>query len=738
MPDSGEIRDARGLFGLIDQHERVFQLLPDRRQPVPFHQHDVDTASKCIAAEIGEFLRTRRPIRRPRNLAERFAGTYRRLRKDFPEERPHHAKRRMNVYDASGVGAAPVDGEMQRQFARHALRRIARRTVYVDAHDVVRLQTAQTPARRRRQYVAVVESHAYVAARSADQAAIPQTLRVRDDCRACFLLAHRPATYDARAVAPSGEPGRVDLPKLGRVVIAEPFDERGVAVLSRAGIEVVSCVGSSLDALHSALGDARGLIVRSETRVDGELLSRAPQLEVVARAGVGVDAIDVDAATAAGIVVVNTPSANTIAATEHTFAVLLATLRHVPAAHASIRESRWERKPFVGNELYGKTLGIVGLGRIGSNVASRAAAFGMTVIAHDPYLPASRASALGVELVELERLLSTADVITLHVPLTPQTRSLIDARALSLVKPSAVLVNCARGAVVDVAALIDALDAQRLAAAAVDVVPDEPPPPGSPSARILAHPRVVATPHLGGSTYEALERIALELAEDVVRVLGGRPASGAVNAPTLAGGAQAAGGFVDLAFRMGAMVPQLFDDALRREVALVLHGDISELDAEPFVAAALAGALPFMSDRRVSIVNATTIARDVGIRTMVLREGPHGPFRASLAITVEEHRLVGTVLHNGPRIVEIDGFEVDAIADGTMLVTRHRDVPGMVGRIGTILGNANINISTMQVARSERGGGAMMVLDVDRELDRQALATIAAADGIESVRLVQV
>ncbi|HZY98479.1 MAG TPA: phosphoglycerate dehydrogenase [Candidatus Baltobacteraceae bacterium] len=530
----------------------------------------------------------------------------------------------------------------------------------------------------------------------------------------------------------------VDVPRLGRVVIAEAFDERGVAVLSRAGIEVVSCVGCSRDALHNALSGARGLIVRSETRVDGDLLARAPQLEVVARAGVGVDAIDVDAATAAGIVVVNTPSANTIAATEHTFAMLLATLRHVPQAHASVRESRWERKPFVGHELYGKTLGIVGLGRIGSNVASRAAAFGMQVIAHDPYVPASRASALGVELVELERLLGTADVITLHVPLTPQTRGLIDARALRQMKASAVLVNCARGAVVDLVALIEAMDAGCLQAAAIDVVPDEPPPEGSPSARVLVHPKVVATPHLGGSTHEALERIALELAEDVVRVLGGRPASGAVNAPTLEGGAQAAGGFVDLAFRMGAMVPQLFDDALRREIALVLHGDIAELDAEPFVAAALAGALPFMSDRRVSIVNAVSIARDVGVRTMVVREGPRGPYRASLAITVEEHRLVGTVLPNGPRIVEIDGFEVDAVAEGTMLVTRHRDVPGMVGRIGTILGSANINISTMQVARSERGGGAMMVLDVDREVEREALAAIAAADGIESVRLVQV
>ena len=529
----------------------------------------------------------------------------------------------------------------------------------------------------------------------------------------------------------------VEITRLGRVVIAEPFDERGVAVLARAGVEVVSCIGQPRDALHAALHDARGLIVRSETRVDGELLSQAPQLEVVARAGVGVDAIDVDAATAAGIVVVNTPSANTIAATEHTFALLLAALRHVPQAHASVHAARWERKPFVGHELYGKTLGIVGLGRIGSNVASRAAAFGMRVVAHDPYIPASRAGALGVELLDLEQLLATADVVTLHVPLTPQTRGMIAAATLARMRDDAVLVNCARGAVVDVDALLTTLDAGRLRCAAIDVVPEEPPPAQSASARILRHPRVVATPHLGGSTHEALERIALELAEDVVRVLGGRPASGAVNAPTLSGAdATGARGLVDLAFRMGAMLPQLFDQALRQEIALVLQGDLAEVEGEPFVAALLAGALPFISDRRVTVVNALAVARDIGVRTMVTREGPMNPFRASLAVAAGRHRLVGTVLPNGPRIVEIDGYEVDAVANGTILVTRHRDVPGMVGRIGTILGDANINISTMQVARAPRGDGAMMVLDVDRSVSRETLESIAAVEGIESVRLI--
>ncbi|HTU83427.1 MAG TPA: ACT domain-containing protein, partial [Candidatus Acidoferrales bacterium] len=260
---------------------------------------------------------------------------------------------------------------------------------------------------------------------------------------------------------------------------------------------------------------------------------------------------------------------------------------------------------------------------------------------------------------------------------------------------------------------------------------------GSPSARVLAHSRVVATPHLGGSTVEALERIALELADDVVRVLGGRPASGAVNVPTLGGaGAQTAGGFVDLAFRIGAMLPQLFDEAVREELALTLQGDLAEIEADPFVAAVLAGALPFVTDRRVTMVNAAGVARELGVRTTVLREGPARGFRSSLGLAAGEHRITGTVLHDGARIVEIDGFEVDAVAEGSMLVTRHRDVPGMVGRIGTILGDARVNISTMQVARGRPGGDAMMVLDVDRAVDRAVLDAIAGVEGIASVRSI--
>jgi D-3-phosphoglycerate dehydrogenase len=521
------------------------------------------------------------------------------------------------------------------------------------------------------------------------------------------------------------------------VVVAEPFDERGIAVLERAGIRVISCVGAPRSALHEALAEARGLIVRSETRVDRELLARAPRLEVVARAGVGVDAIDVAAATAAGIVVVNTPSANTIAAIEHTFALMLAVLRHVAQANASVHACAWERKAFVGHELFGKRLGIIGLGRIGSGVAARAAAFGMELVAHDPYVPASRASALGVSLIGLDELLATSDVVTLHVPLTPQTRGLIGERALSKMPPHAVLINCARGAVVEYDALLSALDAGRLRAAGIDVVPEEPPPAGSASSQTLAHPKVVATPHLGGSTHEALERIALELADDVVRVLAGRPASGAVNAPAFASADSGGAGFADLAYALGAVLPQLFDDALQQEIALMLQGELAEIEHEPFAAAMLAGALPFVSDRRVTIVNALEIARDIGVRTTLVREASKPPYRASLGVAAGPHRLVGTVVHARPRITEVDGFEVDAVAEGTMIVTRHQDVPGMIGRIGTLLGDADVNISTMQVARNQRGGEAMMVLDADRPVDRGVLEAIAAVPGMRSVRLIQ-
>lgn len=519
-----------------------------------------------------------------------------------------------------------------------------------------------------------------------------------------------------------------------RVVIAEPFAASGCSVLRERGIDVVECVGGSRQALLGALRDADGLIVRSETRVDRALLAEAPRVRVVGRAGVGVDAIDVEAASEAGIVVVNTPAANTIAAVEQTFALILGTMRHLCAANAALREGRWERAPFIGNELFGKTLGIIGLGRIGGAVASRARAFGMNVLAHDPYVPAARADALGVELHPFEDVLSRADVLTLHVPLTAQTRGMIDAAALQRLQRTAVLVNCARGEVVDERALLEALDDARLRAAAIDVVAVEPPAPDSLGARLQRHPRVTATPHLGGSTREALERIAIELARDVADALAGKPAAGAVNAPAPGGAdAERVRAFVEVADRLGRLAPQLFEDALRLPLRVQLAGEIADADPEPLRAAFLSALLASTTDRRVSIVNASRVATEMGVALEVVAGDAAPAYASLLVVHAGDRRIAATSLRGSPRVVEIDGYELDADPRGVWIVTHHEDVPGMVGRVGSILGEAAINISTMQVARRPAGGDALMVLAVDRPLERDRLAELRALPGMHRV-----
>jgi D-3-phosphoglycerate dehydrogenase len=536
---------------------------------------------------------------------------------------------------------------------------------------------------------------------------------------------------------------RLSPPSGSRVVIAEPFSETGIAVLRDAGIEVVSVVGQPAGALTAALAEADGLIVRSETKVDRALLAFGPKLSVVARAGVGVDAIDVAAATDAGIVVLNTPGANTLAATEQTFVLMLSLARHTPDAVASIRAGRWERKPFIGTELAGKTLGIVGLGRIGGAVAQRATAFGMKLIAADPFISRARADAFGAELVPLDELVARADIVTLHVPLGRQTIGLIDASKLALMRPHAVLINCARGGVVDEAALLEALDAGTIAGAAIDVVAQEPPPADGTGARLHRHPKIVATPHLGGSTVEALERIAVELAHDVASVLLGGPAAAAVNAPIADGpDADVLRPFVDLAYRMGKLYPQLANQPVLPPLGMVMQGKIAPLDSEPVATAFLSGLLQMTTDRRVSIVNARSIATELGVRVDVRGDDTPSALASAFASTLRVEggaiSLAGTHAYGGPRIVAIDGFEIDAVPSGPLLITRHRDVPGMIGKVGTILGEAQINISTMQVSRVNAGGQALMILATDRRTDAETIERLRAIDGIESVRALEI
>ena len=524
-----------------------------------------------------------------------------------------------------------------------------------------------------------------------------------------------------------------------RVVVAEPFAESGLAILREAGIEVSSLVGKPRAALISALGDADGLIVRSETKVDRELLAAGRRLLAVARAGVGVDAIDVDAATQAGIVVLNTPSANTLAATEHTFALMLALARHTPSAATSLRAGKWDRKLFVGTELFGKTLGIVGLGRIGGNVAQRARAFGMKIIAHDPYITQPRADAFDAALLPLDELLRRADIVTLHVALSDRTRGLIGARELGLLRPHCYLVNCARGGIIVEQDLLDALDAGALAGAAMDVFAEEPPRPDGTGARLQRHPKVVATPHLGGSTVEALERIAVELAQDLARVLLGSPASGAVNAPIFSGPeGERLQPFLETAFRIGRFYPQYALPASLPTFTLVAEGELANVNPAPLVTSFLSGLLQGITDRRVTIVNAEAIASELGVRVETRSEARSGAYAATVRIIGGATTVVGTAVNGAPRIVDLDGFEIDATPVGGMLITKHRDVPGMIGKVGTILGDADVNISTMQVSRTQDAGGdAIMVLGVDRKTPNEALERLRAIPGINAVHAIE-
>jgi len=524
-----------------------------------------------------------------------------------------------------------------------------------------------------------------------------------------------------------------------RVVIAEPFAEIGMDVLRARGLEVISCVGKPREALVDAIATADAVIVRSETKVDRAMLGAMPNVVVVGRAGTGVDTIDVDAATEAGILVLNVPGANSVTACELTFAHMLSLARRVPDSVQQLREGIWNRKDLLGTELYGKTLGIVGLGRIGGLVATRASAFGMTLLAHDPFISEARAESFKAKLLPLEEVLAQSDIVTLHVPLTAQTRGMIAAEHLRLMKPTAYIVNCARGGVIDEQALLDALDAGTIAAAGIDVVTKEPPPPDGTGARLHRHPKLYATTHIGGNTHEALQRIATELAADVANVLAGNPAVGAVNAPVADGpdaGDQRA--FVDVAFRLGKLYPQLADEPKLPALTLVLEGKLAALPTDPIVTAFLSGLLQATTERRVSVVNARAIAQELDVHVNVRTDPDAEAYVSVLRVSGGKPEIAATTSANGDaRLVAIDGYEMDSPLSGAMLVTLHPDRPGMIGKVGTICGEAGVNITTMQVSRRGPTGDAIMTLAVDKIPDDATVERLRAIAGFRQVRAIE-
>jgi D-3-phosphoglycerate dehydrogenase len=527
-----------------------------------------------------------------------------------------------------------------------------------------------------------------------------------------------------------------------KIFVADEVSDTGLQPLRDAGFVIEKRTGLDASELREALKDCAGLVVRSETKVTADLMDRATMLRVVGRAGVGVDNIDVPAATERGIVVMNAPDGNTITTAEHTMALLIALARRVPQANSSLKSGRWDRKIFIGVELQGKTLGIIGFGRIGRAVAARARAFGMKIVAFDPFVAPEQARDSEIALAPLEELFASADFITVHTPLTAETRGVIGPEAFASMKQGVRVINCARGGLVDETALYEAIKAGKVAGAALDVFVKEPPPPDHP---LLLLDEVIVTPHLGASTTEAQEGVAFTVAEQMRDYLLSGALRGAVNVPSLGTKELALlRPYIDLAEKLGRFQAQLVDSAVR-EVKLEFAGDIVELNAAPVTRSFLAGLLRDVS-ARVNAVNAFLIAEERGISVTTSYLRASSDFTPSIRARVlgnnAEQSLAGTIFGFGDqaregRITEIDGFHIEATPGGHMLVMRNRDVPGVIGRVGTILGERGVNISRFHLGRRERGGEAMAVIEVDAPLADGTLAELRAFEPVISARQIK-
>lgn len=521
-----------------------------------------------------------------------------------------------------------------------------------------------------------------------------------------------------------------------KVVLADRIDQAGIAILREAGeFEVVEAFRDK-QRLVENLQDAHALVVRSETKVTRELIDAAFQLKVIARAGIGVDNIDVEAATWKGIAVLNAPAANTVSAAEHAMGLLLGLVRRIPWADRSMRQGEWDRHRFQGVELRGKTLGIVGLGRIGAHVATLARAFGMKLLAHDPHVTEGRARELGAELVSLEDLLARSDVVTLHLPLTPETRNLVNAQRLALMKPTAVLINAARGGLVDEKALLEALESGRLAGAALDVFETEPLPPESP---LRKAERVILTPHLAGSTVEAQERVGIEICRAVREALLHGDLSSAVNVPGISGVVLARlAPLLDLARRIGRLAAALTQGRVA-EIE-VSYGGADDSTPRVVMLAALEGVLRAMGVGPVSLVNAAVLAEGRGIVLSRRVGSPEPGFETTVSVSLktaqgESTVVTGALTGDRGKVIKIDGFAVDLCPEGYVIVLRNRDVPGVIGRVGTTLGEAGINIAGYHLSRrTRRGEEALAAIAVDQAPPPEVLERLRSLPEVLDVK----
>jgi D-3-phosphoglycerate dehydrogenase len=521
-----------------------------------------------------------------------------------------------------------------------------------------------------------------------------------------------------------------------KVLISDALSSAAVAIFKERGLEVEfqPNLGKDKEKLAETINGFDGLAIRSATKVTAKILEQAQKLKVIGRAGIGVDNVDIAAATARGIIVMNTPFGNSITTAEHAITLMLSLARQIPEADASTRAGKWEKNKFLGVEISGKTLGVIGCGNIGSIVADRAVGLKMKVMAYDPYLSAERALDLGVEKVELEELLRRADFITLHTPLTEKTRNIINAESLALTKKSVRLINCARGGLVDEAALFDALSSGRIAGAALDVFVSEP----ATASPLFALPNVVCTPHLGASTTEAQENVALQIAEQMSDYLTRGAISNAVNFPSIsAEEAPKLKPFVALAEKLGSFAGQLTDTGIKR-VQVSYEGVVAQMNTRALTSAAIAGLLrPMLQD--VNVVSAPVVAKDRGIAVEETRREGEGDYESLITVAVvtdqQTRSVSGTVYADGrPRIVNIKGIRIDAAFGPSMLYVTNQDKPGFVGRFATLLAGAGINIATFHLGRESTGGNAIALVEVDGAVPPDVLAQVQQIPNVQQVK----
>jgi len=521
-----------------------------------------------------------------------------------------------------------------------------------------------------------------------------------------------------------------------KVLVADDLSAEGIDILRRGpGLSVDVRTGLKPSELEGSMGEYDALAVRSATRVTGAVIRAGRKLKVIGRAGVGVDNIDLDEATKQGVVVMNTPGGNTITVAELAVAMMMALSRHIPQATASVKHGKWEKKKFEGRELFNKSLGVIGIGNIGSVVVERCLGMKMKVLAFDPYISADAARRLGCELVSFDELLARADYVSIHVPLTEQTRNLLGKEALRKMKKGAFLINCSRGGVVDELALHEALSSGHLGGAAFDVFATEPVPPDHPLLRLE---NFICTPHLGASTEEAQRNVAIALAEQLVDYLCNGNIRNAVNVPSVSREVlQQLGPWLNLAHKLGALAGQLCPEALTA-IEVEARGDLNQHPIKPVTVQALKGVLSQICAETVNEVSAPALAKERGIEVIEQRRGEHQDFAASLTLRLRgksEFSVEGTVFgRRHPRIVRVNQFDVEAVPFGHLIAIHNRDVPGVVGRVGTLLGDSGVNIGRIHLSRDREHGEAFSLINVDTPVPQSVLDGLRRLAGVLSVR----